>query len=183
VCNSGAPATQNDDNDRDADSCCFSGSVVPKAASIGEEIADLAQCPNRVPGQWNFLYDGCSLQPLPAAFRNNPAGGMSTLFSDDHLPGATHTYACDEHDRCYQTCASPSQSLATSQETCDATLRDIALSTCTSSLLNPLDVLSGATTRCFEFALAYYAGLSPSGLNLGGSAFAERQRQSCQCCQ
>jgi hypothetical protein len=181
TCTNGSPSTVNDDNDRDADSCCFNGAVVAKAASSTEEIADLAQCPARVAGQWTFSYDGCSLQPIPDFIRNNPAGGFSTLFSDAHLASPTYQYACDEHDRCYQTCAGTD--LVAGQEVCDGRLRSIALSTCTSSLLNPLDVLSGATTRCFGFAVAYYEGLSSTGLNLGQSAFEMRQRQSCQCCQ
>jgi hypothetical protein len=176
ICASGSVQTRNDDTDHNADSCCFNGNVINK-----QPIADLAQCPGRVAGQWTFQYDGCSLQPLPGFFRNNPAGGFSTLFSDDHLPNPTHQYACDEHDRCYQTCAGTN--MVAGQETCDLTLRSIALSTCVDSLLNPLDVLSGASTRCFAFAEAYYVGLSSTGTDFGQSAYEERQRQVCKCCQ
>jgi hypothetical protein len=166
----------NDDSNHDANSCCYNGTQVPK-----QPIADLSQCPNRVPGDWTFQYDGCSLQPLPGFFRNNPAGGIDTLFSDDHLPNPTHQYACDAHDRCYQTCAPGS--LTAGQEACDALLRDMALAQCARSALNPLDLLSGATSRCFVFAAAYYEGLSNSGLGLGKSAFEDRQKQVCKCCQ
>jgi len=166
----------NDDSNHDANSCCNNGTQVPK-----QPIADLSQCPNRVPGPWTFQYDGCSLQPLPGFFRNNPAGGIDTLFSDDHLPNPTHQYACDAHDRCYQTCAPGS--LTAGQEACDVILRNIALGQCAQSLLNPLDVLSGASSRCFVFAAAYYEGLSNTGLGLGKSAYEDRQKQVCKCCQ
>jgi glucodextranase-like protein len=175
-CSGGGVVSVNDDSDHDSNTCCYNGSTIPK-----QPIADLSQCPNRVAGPWNFEYDGCSLQPLPGFFRNNPAGGISTLFSDDHLPNPTHQYACDEHDRCYQTCAG--NDLAGGQEGCDLKLRNIALSQCTQSLLNPLDVLTGASTRCFGFAVAYYEGLSGTGLGLGKGPYADRQKQVCKCCQ
>ena len=59
----------------------------------------------------------------------------------------------------------------------------IALSQCVSSLTDVLDVISGASTRCFAYAAAYYEGLSGNGLGLGKSAFEARQKQVCNCCQ
>ena len=159
-----------------SNTCCQDGAQIPNSP-----IADLSKCPNRVRNpNWQFDYDGCSLQPLPAAIRNNPAGGIDTLFSDDHL-ARTHVYACDEHDRCYQTC-NGSTDLDSAEEICDQTLRNIALNQCLRSLLNPLDVLTGASTRCFVFAEAYYVGLSPTGVGLGRTAFEMRQKQVCNCC-
>jgi hypothetical protein len=179
ACTTGAPSSVNDDADHAADACCFNGSVIPNA----QPIADLAQCPGRVQNPaWQQEYDGCSLpEAIPGFIRNNPAQGINTLFSDAHLSNPTYQYSCDQHDRCYQTCAGPD--LVGGQETCDLGLRNDALSTCAASLLNPLDVLSGASARCVGFAIAYYEGLSNTFLNLGGGPYADRQKQVCKCCQ
>ncbi len=188
-CSNGSPVDRtNGSTPADANSCCFNGSPVDKARTVMLEgfpaLADLASCPNRVAAPWSFSYDGCSLpDTIPGAVRNNPALGFSTLFSDDHFGAtATHTFACDAHDRCYQSCSGGAD-MAASQETCDLTLRNIALSTCADSLLDPRDVLSGAASRCFVFAVGYYEVLSPTFINAGQEAYATRQRQVCQCCQ
>jgi hypothetical protein len=183
-CSGGSVTNVNDDGDHDANTCCYQGETQQK-----QPITDLAKCPNRVQGPWTYQYDGCSLAVniggtpyyLPAGFRNNPAGGNSTLFSDAHLPSPTYQYACDAHDRCYQQCAGTD--MVGGQEFCDLILRDIALGTCADAMLSdPGDVLSGAAAQCFVYAQAYYSGLSSTGLNLGKSAYEDRQRAVCKCC-
>ena len=175
-CAGGVPTTTPNDIDAPPQLCCFQGNIVNKF-----NITSLAECPHRVtnPG-WSFEFDGCSVPVIPGVLANNPAGGLSTLFSDNHLPNPTRAYACDQHDVCYQTCHGTN--MVGGQEQCDSILRDVALSTCTASLQNPLDVISGASVRCFEYALIYYSGLSSTGLWQGKQAFEDRQKVVCQCC-
>lgn len=176
-CSGGVPTTTPNDIDAPPLLCCFNGNPVNKF-----NITDLAECPRRVPyANWTMEFDGCSVPIVPGVLANNPAGGITTLFSDADRANPTRAYACDQHDTCYQTCHGTN--MVGGQETCDAILRDVALSTCTASLQEPFDVLSGASVACFEYAIIYYSGLSSSGLWLGRQAFEDRQKQVCQCCQ
>jgi hypothetical protein len=62
-----ADASANGSFNASKNTCCQNGESVPNSP-----ISDLSKCPNRVANSnWQFQYDGCSLQPLPAAFRNN----------------------------------------------------------------------------------------------------------------
>jgi hypothetical protein len=130
--------------------------VLPK-----NPIADLNQCPNRVRNpNWTYQYDGCSNVP------DNPALGRDTQFANPQ-----HTGACDEHDRCYQTCWGTN--MEGGRLICDQRLRDIALATCSASQ----EVL-GTRLECTFWANRYYSGLR----RWGGGAFEERQRSVCNCC-
>ena len=137
--------------------CCEQQMVVAK-----NPIADLNKCPNRVPNpNWMYQYDGCSNVP------DNPAGGRGTAFSNPQ-----HTGACDEHDRCYQTCWGTN--MEGGRLTCDGRLRDIAVTTCNNATQDPPAVRQS----CLTWADRYYRGLR----RWGGGAFEDRQKSVCNCC-
>jgi glucodextranase-like protein/Big-like domain-containing protein len=136
--------------------CCEQNKVLAK-----NPIANLDDCPNRVPNpNWQFQYDGCS------NVSDNPAGGRDTAFSNPQ-----HTGACDEHDRCYQTCWGTNMDGGRLE--CDTRLRDIAVATCNASQES-----AEIRQSCLKWADRYFRGLRL----LGGSAFKSRQKQVCNCC-
>ncbi|GAB4400424.1 MAG: hypothetical protein OHK0053_22010 [Microscillaceae bacterium] len=121
-------------------------------------------------GSWQYEYDGCSVPQFLANVagidKDNPAGGADTHFGLG-IPTASGGKACDRHDECYQTCNTPGGRAA-----CDRQMYADMMATCHASSAPP-----HIKTRCQEWALRYYRGLQV----FGGSAYRQRQQQSCNC--
>ncbi|NJL13794.1 MAG: hypothetical protein HC913_12855 [Microscillaceae bacterium] len=121
-------------------------------------------------GSWQYEYDGCSvpqsLANIAGIDKDNPAGGTDTHFGLG-IPTASGGRACDRHDECYQTCNTPGGRAA-----CDRQMYADMMATCHASSAPP-----PVKKRCQEWALRYYRGLQV----FGGSAYRERQQQSCNC--
>jgi hypothetical protein len=116
------------------------------------------ECAN---GVWQYEYDACSVPSLVvfligASDKDNPAGG-----EDSHFSNNSRTGPCDKHDECYQTCGS-------SRERCDNQMYYDMMNICSKSV---------DAVRCIHFGELYYDGLR----KYGGSAFRERQHESCLC--
>lgn len=135
-------------------------------ASLAESPVHLRRRCSVISG-WEYEFDGCSLPPAAARIagdKDNPAGGADTQFANPARTGA-----CDNHDRCYQTCGGTGGG---GRAGCDQGMLNDMLATCNSS--------SEGTWRkmqCRKWARIYYAGLRVGG----GSAWAERQKQVCPC--
>ncbi len=161
--------TVDDPAEREADAAAGAvmrggaGGVRPRSGPrLSRQVDENCGCIN---GKWKWCYDGCS-RPEGApewvdAFRNNPAGGEDTLFSNDARTGP-----CDEHDRCYQTC-NPTLS---ARAACDLKMFEDMAAVCARAK-------PARQAICMSFALAYYTGLVKFGLE----AFIERQAQVCAC--
>ena len=119
---------------------------------------------------WKFEYDGCSvpgwLAKAARIDKDNPAGGKDTGFGAK--TGANEGKACDFHDECYQTC----DKSVGAKETCDYKMYLNMIATCNASK-EPKSVKE----KCLTWAERYYTGLVVGG----GSAFDERQKQTCGC--
>ena len=96
---------------------------------------------------------------------------------------------CNQHDLCYQTCA-PGGSAQTSaaRAACDDGMEARMDAVCEAAFPSTCPSSFG-TLQCAAYQLQRldcfaYSGIYRSGLGaFGGSAFAERQTQFCQCCQ
>ncbi len=118
---------------------------------------------------WVFVFDGCSLPISPGFNKDNPAGAVDTWFSNFTRPGLPLNLACDNHDRCYQTC----NPAAGARLACDTAMLIDMSATCTASTAG-----AAVVTDCLNWAGRYFSGLR----GFGGLAFDSRQRQVCQCC-
>ncbi len=119
---------------------------------------------------WKFEYDGCSvpgwLAKAARIDKDNPAGGKDTDFGAK--TGVNEGKACDFHDECYQTC----DKSVGAKESCDFKMYQNMVATCNASK-EPKSVKE----KCIKWAERYYTGLVVGG----GSAFDERQKQTCGC--
>jgi len=146
--------------------------VKDKAENTGEFFGDVFGGAEREGCQqdpsWQYEYDGCSVPPIVttvigAADKDNPAGGSDTQFANQDRTGP-----CDNHDRCYQTCASEGDG----RSNCDDQMYQDMLAVCENSSEDEETVES-----CFNYANIYYRGLQVGG----GGAYNERQEAVCQC--
>jgi hypothetical protein len=119
-------------------------------------------------GTWQFEYDGCSvpawISSLLGINKDNPAGGRDTQFAFG-IPTSRGGRACDRHDECYQTCGAD-------KARCDIQMYDDMMAICNAS--------TESYTRkqfCYDWAHLYWNGLFAGG----GSAYRERQQQTCRC--
>jgi len=129
-------------------------------------IADLAKCPGRVahPG-FTPTVDGCSDSPEnPMLQPGDPPDGITCQDKNQAPP---FTPACDDHDRCFQTCNSDKQN-------CD----DQFFNGLRRDICGPLTD-TWCRTRCFYFANLYSAILS--AVPASGPYTAD-QKKACQCC-
>jgi hypothetical protein len=153
--------------------CCDAALPMPKTGVIPV----LSQCPNRIPRGVAHQFDGCSLPAFLAGVVNkdNPAGGTNTYFSRPECGqfGINCIGACDLHDICYQTC---DRDFAQAKLACDLLLYLVAHATCSTSG-DPFFVVQD----CHNFADIYFRVLTTAPQ--AWSAFDERQRQYCKCCQ
>ena len=137
-------------------------------------VTDMLSCPNRVKNpNWIYQYDGCTIVP------DNPTLGFLTAFSSqeciDFQSDENCTGACDEHDRCYQTCWAGD--LEAARLACDDKFLSNARLTCLNEvIINPLK-----TAECLSWAETYYQFLRVP--MIGGTAFMNRQKQVCFCCE
>lgn len=124
-------------------------------------------------GRWTYECDGCSLPGwvtglLGIRNKDNPAGGRDTWFGTNRRGAPCRRgdrRACDNHDRCYQTCGS-------SRAACDLNMYRDMMATCRRSSAS-----SSIKRDCRKWARIYYAGL----VGFGGLAHAQRQAQVCFC--
>lgn len=137
-----------------------------------------------------YLIDGCTNSPdslrvwalLPGTrsyrrYVTNPIWGQDL----GSVPrSSTQTLACNLHDVCYQTCGSD-------KGACDAALGAGITASC--DVGYPLPCPLGTAALCTEYLDEYQScrGIGPiyvSGVStpLGTSAYQERQRQNCYCC-
>ncbi|MFH1323369.1 MAG: hypothetical protein ABIH80_06030, partial [Methanobacteriota archaeon] len=121
---------------------------------------------------WEYKCDGCSLPNFIVNIigidKDNPAGGSDTQFGTNNGGGPCRdgdTRACDNHDRCYQTCGS-------NRLRCDTNMLSDMMNTCLSSS-EPWYIKS----VCIDWAIIYYQGLRFGGL----VAYAQRQSEVCSC--
>jgi len=119
---------------------------------------------------WQYEYDGCTvpdwISSITGIDKDNPAGGSDTHFALGR-PTASGGRACDRHDECYQTCNTQG-----GREACDLRMYQDMAATCRASSASP-DVKE----KCMDWASRYYTVLQ----HFGGSAYSERQEQSCSC--
>jgi len=200
----------------DPDSCCFEGEPLDKYGQelgivFDGPLADM--CPQRTQdtmtggpfGNGLHSVDGCSggvppnvqdpMQNLAGIYPYGLLNQAPTAFGVPIGGGATPVPAsgvgpqpCNQHDLCYQTCASGGSALfASARAACDNGMMTRMDALCTaaypSSCPSSLSVLQCASyflqrSDCFTYSSLYW-----DGLRLGGaSAFAERQQQYCKCC-
>lgn len=154
--------------------CCVPGLLFNKVVAKNP-IADLDDCPNRVPKvpAWVFQYDGCSapsagaMNLLCGGFngKDNPTGHPNTVFGN----GTGLMAPCDGHDRCYQTCnAAPN-----AQANCDT-----AMHTGMNNVCNNSGAPANIIQNCLCWSDKYKLGLDW----FGKSHFEARQKEVCDCC-
>jgi hypothetical protein len=143
--------------------------------------------PNTQNPMQNGFYPFGLLNQAPTAFGQPIVGSSGTTIPVS--TGAIGSLPCNQHDLCYQTCVGDSASqTSAARAACDdametrmdAVCEAAYPSTCPGSL-GTLECASYHIQRadCFAYSGIYRAGLGA----FGGSAFAERQTQFCQCCQ
>lgn len=181
----------------DSNSCCFEGERLDKFGQGVGLIFDgplLTKCPQRTQNSSRaHQVDGCS-SPLPN--KDNPMlngiyfyGLLNQAPTDFGNPNSmSSAWPCNQHDYCYQTCATGNDLAATRQACDDGMSADMDAvceraypPTCPASL-NNLQCAEYHIQRfdCFFISDQYWAALRAFGFV---AAYQERQEQYCQCCR
>jgi hypothetical protein len=138
--------------DPDTHCCTPVKGVVPK-----RPIADLDWCPNRVPKPGH----------TPGANGCGSVGHPLTPFIPNNFLGANLKPACDDHDRCYETCNR-------NRRRCDSQFHQQLKAICRDQF-----GFGPRRNACITQAAIYYAAVSsPSGT----SAYEDAQKKACNCC-
>jgi hypothetical protein len=206
-CSNGSPVDRADGSTpADANKCCFQGETLDK---FGQTVGNVFEgplenkCPQRTQntGQLHSI-DGCSggvppwdfQDPMSDAYAGNMLNVAPTPFGRP-IPGLTipnagaaGPEACNQHDICYQTCATPGTSMSDARKTCDDGMLTGMENTCAAAYPSTCPhsgVLTCAAyflqrADCYTFANSYWIGLRAAGFF---AAYKGRQENYCQCCQ
>lgn len=140
-------------------------------------------------GTWQFECDGCSVPPEhqdKVADKDNPTGHPETVFGHESADGLCkdeHDAPCDNHDRCYQTCASTRTADGWEydwdhKDRCDEVFYHEMQAVCAAAgdPEGP-ELVAWWNPNCSTYARVYYEAVSWGG----GDAFRRRQREACEC--
>lgn len=198
--------SQNGTNPNDSTTCCFNGERLDK---YGQKVGVILpgplenKCPQRTQIENSRLWhdvDGCSAGvppniqdpmrnfPYPFGLLNQALTAFGQPLGTIPNAGAAGPLPCNQHDICYQTCASPGTDLFTARQACDDGMKtrmdnvcDAAYPSVCPSTLSAAQCVSYALQRfdCKGYSFEYWIGLRAAGFIF---AYKSRQEQYCKCC-
>ena len=203
-CSNGSEQNRSDGSTlADTNSCCFNGERLEKYGQAVGNVLDgslEAKCPDRTQHSSRLHdVDGCSslgpqpndpmqIYPYPSGLLNqaptafgNPVGIIANASAAGPQP-------CNQHDICYQTCATPGASLSATRQVCDAGMKSRMDNVCAAAYPSTCPASLGALqcvdyflqrTDCYTYSAGYWTTLRGAGFF---AAYKARQEQYCQCC-